>query len=777
MKFKLTAGRTGRQALIVTAFFAWQLLCVLPAFSQGAHHLGAASASTGSGSSSGEPDKAFAAGDKGYDSGEGPNGLVYTSMALPLGKMLVGGKFGYYNRVTAGNIAAVNTDGSPDTTFKSGFGADSTVYVFCRLNDGKILVGGEFAFFDNTFRPGICRLHPNGSLDTTFKTGGDINGSVRQIALSPNGKIYIAGDFTQVGGQKRAHLACLNGNGSTDKFFNPQQGFDGRINSMTCDSYGRLIIGGNFNNFQGLKCKNLARLDPLGTLDERFTVTLDLNGPINTVISVPESGKIIIAGNFTRLSPTIEMLNIAQLDDKGQPDPIWAPRTGTDSEIKWATTDKTGRITVCGSFEHCNGSSRKYVARLGANGLLDASFNCGEGPNLLVWHVSTDTRGNTYPSGLFRTFSGVQRKYIVRLGPSGSLDAAFNPVTGFDNEVAKLKPYKNGKFLAAGEFTGYYGHRANYMVRLEADGRQDKTFDTKTLFDKGIHDFHVMPDGKVLVAGHFTKTETNPYPYLCRLNVDGSLDAGFNAGKGPNDAVTAMAVAYDGKIIISGDFTQVDGHSRKHIARLNADGSQDRSFIAGKGFDGAATSIIPLPDGKILLGGDFTEFNGVSVSFLIRLNADGSLDKTFSTGSGPDGSVATLHLLPDGKILAAGQFRFYDGKAASYMMRLNANGKQDTAFSRRLGTYFYEDVKTFIVHNEDIFAVGRVTDGERVSAPTLLKLFANGKPDESLKSWYGFNNTVNAIIYTGDNRMLAAGMFTAYKNTGKNRLLKIMAGE
>src|SRR2546427_781437 len=107
--------------------------------------------------------------------------------------------------------------------------------------------------------------------------------------------------------------------------------------------------------------------------------------------------------------------------------------------------------------------------------------------------------------------------------------------------------------------------------------------------------------------------------------VPGALDLSFNPGTGANNIVNSFAVQTNGQVFIGGLFTTVNGTNINRIARLNADGSLDTSFDPGTGAANyPVRSVVVQPDGKVLIGGEFTAVNGnTNRSFLARLNGDG----------------------------------------------------------------------------------------------------------------------------------------------------------
>ena len=132
-----------------------------------------------------------------------------------------------------------------------------------------------------------------------------------------------------------------------------------------------------------------------------------------------------------------------------------------------------------------------------------------------------------------------------------------------------------------------------------------------------------------------------------------SVDSqGFNPSA--NGSVYAIAQQDDGKVLIGGTFTTVNGTARNGIARLNADGSLDTSFDPGTGADNFVQALAQQADGKVLIGGSFNDINGTARNGIARLNADGSLDTGFDPGTGANNIVFALAQQADGKVMIGG---------------------------------------------------------------------------------------------------------------------------
>jgi len=90
----------------------------------------------------------------------------------------------------------------------------------------------------------------------------------------------------------------------------------------------------------------------------------------------------------------------------------------------------------------------------------------------------------------------------------------------------------------------------------------------------------------------------------------------------------------DGKVIVVGSFSYIGNVERAGIARLNADGTLDPTFDAGTGANGAINLVAAQSDGKVLIVGPFTSVNGTTRNGVARLDSDGKLDSTFNPGAG-----------------------------------------------------------------------------------------------------------------------------------------------
>jgi hypothetical protein len=121
-------------------------------------------------------------------------------------------------------------------------------------------VGGQFTA---NGAGGITRLNPDGTLDEDFDPGTGTDEGVGSVAVDPDGRVLIVGDFGAVDGVARNRIARLNADGSLDEDFDPGTGADRPIRSVVVQPDGKVLVGGEFRVFNGLARWSVARL--LGT--------------------------------------------------------------------------------------------------------------------------------------------------------------------------------------------------------------------------------------------------------------------------------------------------------------------------------------------------------------------------------------------------------------------------------------------------------------------------------------------------------------------------------
>lgn len=226
-----------------------------------------------------------------------------------------------------------------------------------------------------------------------------------------------------------------------------------------------------------------------------------------------------------------------------------------------------------------------------------------------VWAVAEQPDGKILIGGNFSTVNGVARNNIARLNTNGSLDTSFDPGTGPNGDVRALEILADGSILAGGDFSTWNGSSAgSKIVLLSASGARNTGWTSSLSATAGDSVRWIKAvSGGVLVGGKFSA----PRNGIARLTMAGANDTSFNPGTGVGTAtVHSGFILDDGKIMIGGDFTSFNGTTRNRIARLNTSGSLDTSFAPSPAFDGVVHSLLRLPgSGYVHAGGAFGTYN------------------------------------------------------------------------------------------------------------------------------------------------------------------------
>jgi uncharacterized delta-60 repeat protein len=653
--------------------------------------------------------------------------------------------------------------GAVDSPFDSGsLVADGNVFAVVPLAGGKVMIGGNQ-------RKGITRVNSDGTFDPSFVVGADVGigfDGVNSVAVQSDGKVVIGGSFAQ----PRPRVARLNPNGTLDMSFNPGSGPNNRVHAVALQSDGKVLIGGAFTSYNGAARGALARLNANGTLDSTFEPAV---GEV-TAIAVQSDGKIIVGGFFTR--------NIARLNADGSLDTSFNPGTGADSFVTAVAVQNDGKVLIGGGFFHYNGTARNHIARLNGDGTLDMSFNPGSGTGGgnsggIVSSVTIQSDGKVLIGGDFTDYNGTARNRIARVNANGTVDTSFNPGAGAPDQIYSVSVQSDGKVLIGGSFGTYDGVVRKFLARLNADGTLDTSFVPGTGADNLIHSAVTQTDGKVVIAGRFDSYDRVPRRYIARLNANGALDTSFNPGTGANNVVSSVAVQRDGKLLIGGVFTGYNGAPRNRIARLNADGTVDTSFDPGAGADNWVYSVTVQSDGKIVIAGAFTSYNGTARRGIARLNADGSLDTSFIPPL-TNGGVFSVALQSDGKMVIGGTFE------PNRVARLNGDGSLDTTFSPNGGAtcpFGCTDwVNSVAVQRDGKVLVGGWFGAfNGIARSRIARLNQDGTLDTSFNPGTGVGGTTSTLHYLdsmavqSDGRVLIGGVFVSYNGTPRKNIARL----
>jgi uncharacterized delta-60 repeat protein len=729
-------------------------------------------------------------------------------------------------------IARLNTNGSTDTSFDVGQGANATARCVAIRPDGKVVVGGDFTTVDGVAQSRLTLRNEDGSLSDGFDLTA--NDTVTCAIASTDGKVIIGGDFTSISGSTRNRMARITAADTLEPAFNPN--VNNLVWALAGQQDGKVIIGGLFSTVGGASYPYVARLyndtasntltvvssstvtwERSGASPETHRVTFDVStdgGSSWTPIGVgtsysggwtltgltlsgdgilrarayphsassegileatttfdfvpeiqveqPESviltdaastvayGDVQIGSsqtfvfyirniglaNLALTTPTqvaVSGADAAQWSLAAQPSTPVAPgsavtfsltftptTTGSktalltilsdDADEGTFTLNLTGtgapgagsrdttfqptlnnvvyavatnildKITIGGDFISVNGSTRNRIASLNLSGTTDTGFT-GTGANNTVRAAATLSDGSIILGGYFSSVNGVTRRRLAKVSQTGVLDASFNPnvsaPTG--SYISAMDVSSTGKILVAGFFSTIGGISRPNVAVLAANGNVDTSFNPPSAIFSGSLRTCARFDsqGRILVS-----TTT----HLARTLANGTPDPTF----GTSGMVIANQVIYtfierpDGKILVGGNFTTIGGESKDRLALLNTDGTVDTAFTCS--VNSNVTSLALQTDGSVILYGGFTTVNGGSAPYIARILEDGTLDTTFTASLNP-GILGAIAIQEDGDVLVSGQFtlegtpsirlaRLVNGAASDELSLLSATEAQ-----------------------------------------------------------------------------------------------------
>ena len=688
----------------------------------------------------------------------------------------------------ASNIAAVsvtvNTNPALDGFDPNANGLVRTAVV---QPDGRILIGGDFTALapnggGSVTRNYIARLNTDGTVDPTFNPNA--NSSIQAIALQSDGKILLGGDFSAFapnGGASvnRTFIGRLNADGTVDTNFDPRA--NSPVRAVTVQADGDILIGGDFTALApgggaSVTRNRVARLHANGTVDTIF----DPNASTTVEeLAVQTDGRILLGGRFNTLAPnggaTVTRNFVARVNVDGTLDASFDPNPNSIPGAIAVQPD--GKILVGGAFTALaprGGASiaRDHLVRLNGDGTIDNTFS--PNPNSFIRVIALQANGKILIGGGFTSLApnggtSVFNKYLARLNADGTIDTGVNPAP--NDQVFTIAVQSDGKFVVGGAFystNSFGGQTRDRIARLEADGRIDQTLNLNAV-GSVVYAAAVQPDGKIVIGGVFSNIQGATRNNIARLNTDGTVDTSFSPGT--NGTIETINIQADGKIVVGGLFTSITASggpsvTRNHVGRFNADGTVDLTFNPNA--DDYIYTLALQADGKILLGGPFTALapNGgpsVTRNHIARVNTDGSLDQGFNPNA--DGIVATIALQSDGKILTGGGFTTIapnNGASVNrnYIARLNTDGTVDMAFDPKAS----DRVAVIAVQPDGKSIVGGFFNafapngGSSVTRNHIARLNTDGSLDEA------FNPNADGIVVTlalqSDGKILTSGGFT-----------------
>jgi uncharacterized delta-60 repeat protein len=748
-----------------------------------------------------------------FDAGTFTNGLVLASTYQSDGKLLIAGQFTRVHGVGRAGIARLNTDGTLDTSFDPGTGSDLGVGGVA-VQGSKILIWKFFHIFNGDGGlASLVRLNSDGSTDSSFNVGHNLGGNtafniseVLSVVVQEDGKIVVAGQFsfviTPTGNVNRSRVARFNSDGTFDPTYDPGAGAVSSLGEENTFIFyaasqsigpnaGKIIIQGSFDLFDNNPVSGMARLNTDGSFDSTFNPGTTTNSFSVFGILVQSDDRPVVFGVFDSFNGTT-CSDIVRLNSDGSVDGGFHTAAfrwyGNTATIFGAALQPDGKLLIGGDFHSLGTVTTNNVVRLNTDGTQDASFSAtGGGPS--AENVSTvavrPSDGKIFFGGNFSSYGGEARNNVALANPDGTVDNTFaglGGATDYNPNIWSLVVQPDGKILMTGYFNSVNGIPHNNILRLNADATIDSSFNANT--DRSTRGLLLQPDGKILIAGNFGEVNGVQRGRIARLNSDGSLDPSFDPGTGADRIIRRLAQDSAGNVYAGGDFTVFNGMSRTGIVKLSSTGTVDPVFNQGGGGTTSPGFVyaITTPDdaGHIVIGGSFTFYNGTSARRIARIDtATGAIDPTFHSGSAFSGTVYALQTTPDGKYYAGGNFNSFTGVTRRLIARLNNDGTLDFDFG---DTGMEGIIYSLAVQNGKVYAGG---DNYFASLQSIMvRLTSTGVLDQTFNTGKGFDvlphysygqfiPQISALAIQTDGKLLVGGIFNQYNGTPRICLARL----
>ena len=693
----------------------------------------------------------------------------------------------------AGNGTGVVT-GTPTT---------GTGSINCSLSSGSTC---SSAFADQA-NVTLTAIPDYGSYFAGFS--GDYISSSSPLSLFMNNAKNLIAKFT-------ASITKLRG-----LLFTPSTGIAG-ANAIVRDAAGNTYIGGSFTYFNNTKVGNIIKFKPDGTFDSSFNAggsgfsgyTLP---SYVSAITIDGSGNLIVGGNFNnynggtdnadyiaKLSPSGALLKINPADTAG------GGYNGVAGNVNALATDTNGNVYVGGSFTYSYigkvGNSRAYILKINSSGTLvpinpnDGTTFATNGFNGGVSALTFDSSGNLWVGGGFTqnsiggggTLGNTVR--IAKIDTTGTVQK-INPAdtvsvtgNGFNSNVNSIVFDSSGNMYAGGAFTvSYIGNTSNStysFAKINSSGVIQKINSSDAFSTNGngfngtVYSMAIDGTGNIWVGGAFPSTYeggtgAKSANYIVKFNSSGvkqninSSDVLSTTGNGFDNQVNALTTDSSGNVYAAGLFTKSYIGAVKKLssfaAKISPTTGLDMVFNSSSaGFDSFVRAQVRDSSGNLYVGGNFTSYNGVTSGNIAKFLPSGVPDTTFNSGgTGFNSSVNVFYIDSSGNIWVGGSFNSYNGTTVNRLAKLSPTGALLKINSNDLytgnGNGYNSGVSAITPDSSGNLWIGGSFVYSFVGAVTntsnnIAKLSSSGVPmqinpsDANTTTGNGFNGSVAAIV-------------------------------
>ncbi|MBK7999698.1 MAG: hypothetical protein IPK15_13525 [Verrucomicrobia bacterium] len=540
--------------------------------------------------------------------------------------------------------------------YPGGYESEQGIFALTVDAWGRVYVAGTFTNIAGVNRSGLIRLLSNGGVDETFLLTNGLSGPVFSLLWQPGGKLLVGGGFMNywnVSGGGPNFVTRLNPEGNVDSSFVPPFPI-GLGNGF---SFYSMATVSNRESYLAGKIYNaigrtVYRIQADGRLDSTF-VGPAVRNPARAMLWDEMSTRLYVAGGS-------ELFNFPE--GQSQRIEVWINGSGefgtlarAHGTVRSMALDARGGLLVGTTSTNINGVTRTYLGRLNPDGVLDTNFNVTlDGPVYSI--VPRWADDSALITGAFTSVNGVQRGGVARIwGGPVSPPALTNLPTTSTVASGETVSFSVGPVRPRGDTVQWFH---NGVPVAGATGLTFQIFNPLTTHSGGYS--AVVSNLSGVTTSAVTTLTVEP-PDLALASLDREFSAGGELG--PDGPVYTMALQPNGRILIGGSFSNIAGLPRIGIARLDGRGTLDSTFEAAwlRNSDPVyypvmIRKIVPLPDGSILVAGRFSirTNNNQLGGFhgVAKLRANGELDPSYYVSTTTD--VLALHLAPSNQVVFGG---------------------------------------------------------------------------------------------------------------------------
>lgn len=482
-----------------------------------------------------------------------------------------------------------------------------------------------------------------------------------------------------------------------------------------------------------------------------------LKGGSVTAVERYDNGKILVAGNFA-FAETTQVGNLFRLNTDGTLDNSFNPQVSLDNgQIRDILIQDDGKIILAGSFTYSN---KNYLVRINTDGTLDNTFNTGSGPNGAIFKIVNRMAGGFLIQGEFTAYNDEETKFITAIDEDGTLSDAFDKNAGSYSGAT----YSCGYFSSSLEqqadgkiiYSNSCGEKA--IIRLNEDGTLDNSFNLPSDIIMESIKVIILPGDKVIAGGYIDFEGSSDYRIM-GFNSDGSKDDGFTIVN-PIGAVYNIVSDENGRILYS-------DNSFSALNRINADGTVDATFSSVT-FVSQSSFIYDLmvePDGSIWIGGNNLTISGGDRQ-LVKLTSAGAETSTILPFVGTPATIFDAAVDASGRILIYGDFTTVNAQPTKHLVRLLPSGIKDESFITEITDITQNGFDIFrgrvnVQADGKVLLTAQSIDINGVGTKTgIVRFEENGSYDASFAPVFsvGTNNSINTVEVRED-KILLAGDF------------------